>query len=218
MRTVQTHKEQYHRRVSPALLRLEEHVLVAMTLGTLPIGPRQCRIRANILHHTGRLTDIRDQLVTVHQRTGCLLNVRTRTALEQQPPGILVLTGVQHVVAIAAEPERGHCVVVVTIPLSLDCCNYQIFNAIFVKSWVSLVCKMTISPPREGDRKSHIVYGDIPHPHTTFKTEKCPMHGFVAFRTNSLYGFWTFKEHREFSLMKVETTNKRPVHLPPPHI
>lgn len=46
--------------------------------------------------------------MTVHQWRTRLLYIRARPALKQQPAVLLVLARVQHVVAVAAEPERCH--------------------------------------------------------------------------------------------------------------
>lgn len=236
MRAVQTHKEQDHGRVSPALLRLEEHVLVPVALGTLPVGPGQRRVGPDVLHHTGCLTDIRDQLVTVHQRAGGLLDVRARTALEQQPPRVLVLAGVQHIVAIAAEPECRHRREVVALWFAWDLQQFTkqtVYFALYNTVLASDVGNWAQISRRKRDATSCNAIS--PHPHTALYTQQPTHHShfqfvlrFVAFsdkRQRWTCGFGTY--YREVQCtwtyfwlgrgqICVQTTVSPPYTLPQP--
>lgn len=105
---VQTHVKQNHRRIFSLLLRLEKHTLLVGTVRTCFVGSGQRWIRSDILHHTGGFTNIGNKLVSVNLGVFRQLGVVTVSAGVKKSRVLLVLSGIQHIVAFCAETERRH--------------------------------------------------------------------------------------------------------------
>lgn len=106
MLALQAHIEQHHTGVSPSLLGLEEHAVLVTALRTCLVSSRKRWIRSDVFDHTCRFTDMRYELVPVHPGAVCQFRVRAVPALVEKTLVLLILLGIEHVVAFGTEFER----------------------------------------------------------------------------------------------------------------
>lgn len=72
---VQAHVKQNHGSVLALLLRLKENTLLVATVRAQFVGSWQSRIRADVLHRSSGLADIRDEFMSVDFWVLCQLRV-----------------------------------------------------------------------------------------------------------------------------------------------